>query len=727
MAKSVRQAAARLVAAFLALCLTLPSPAYALRNESVEGSGLEELDRTLRQIGRAVGLLPNTNPPNPATQPVPSPAAGMEQQRAPEAGWVRARVLTGNGPTYDAIVLDQLPSELVPPLGQGLSSLLGQLNAEGPFIWVDGMGGLGAALLEARGLYPNMSPVLVDKKAWRRGEQDPATLAALEQQAHARGVNFWEKGDLPFIQEDMLRVGLRSLEGPPIRLVTMLNALHYNANPLAILQNIYNQLPEGALLLTNLYIPTEHPRAEALAKFYDLLFTGLRAKGIADFKLTDLRRMDGVQLNHQLETGPFPEFALGVVLRKGPGRLSLQADPVSSGFEVRTPRPVLYEVAWYGEDPMVFTYELPAAGMEEWIASADRLGKIAGLVIAIMQTPADESEKAIKQGEQDVVNALVKAFHLAEPHFVRQGESKAEEFRRDWLNLVYILADHRGSGVQEEIRWLTARKADEEWKADLFLRLVIVNGVVKRFKADPAPMSMTHFLFVTEMEYLPWRMPGAGGGDLSDALLKFSEPLKQGVISRTAEVIGYPRPITSAGMEELQAAFNRLLEEDAARRQEIQEKGGAWLDLNQVRAFGERYAAGLVVGPEAEVRDAGFLIYSDERLGNDRAEEIFSWLKHGKNVEEMADHYRELIQEGHLLVVRQEIGLTGERIRAELEHQEIRGVRVVVGDDAQVRELPPYAFERIAKDPRGQPVLFLSVAVRVQDEAGNIYTLILMA
>jgi 2-keto-3-deoxy-6-phosphogluconate aldolase len=290
----------------------------------------------------------------------------LQKPEVTSSSGVRARVLTGDGETYDAIVLDQFPTELVPELQGGLSALLDLLNAAGPFSWLDGAGGLGAALREGRNLYPNLSPVLIDAVQWRPDQFTDPIRRQLEAQAADRGIDLWAPGQGTFLEAHLNHVDLSPLQGPPAKLFTMMNALGYNKNPLGLLANIYNQLPEGALMLANLYIPTDHAMAEKLVRFYERLFERLKSQRIADLRVTDFRKMNGIDLNHQLETGPFSESGLGIVLRKGPGQLKLAAKPYSEPFQIFTQRMVEYEVAWYGEDPsQVLTYEITAAGMEQ--------------------------------------------------------------------------------------------------------------------------------------------------------------------------------------------------------------------------------------------------------------------------------------------------------------------------------------------------------------------------
>ncbi|MBI3291708.1 MAG: aminoglycoside phosphotransferase family protein [Elusimicrobia bacterium] len=281
---------------------------------------------------------------------------------------IRARTLTGIGKkSYDALALEQAPSELVPELKDGLSLFLEALNAQGRFTWVDAAGGLGAALMQAGLLFPNLSGLLVDAVQWTEKDFDPAVLRELRAQASEVGVDLLDRRP-PFLQGNVQQVDLGSYHNPPIRLITMLNALAYNEDPLAVVANLYNQLDPGGVLLTNLYIPAGHAKAAELVKFYERLLQHLKAQGVeADFRIRDFRALKKGQFTAEGEEGPFPEYGVGMVLRKqGDQRLQVIRQPESELFAIETVRVVTYQVAWYGEDPaQVIRVISTAAGLEE--------------------------------------------------------------------------------------------------------------------------------------------------------------------------------------------------------------------------------------------------------------------------------------------------------------------------------------------------------------------------
>ena len=326
--------------------------------------------------------------PSPTLAPAMTPAAGVEEVHVPDADgslrrlqeWltrpevtggkgIRARVLTGLGrQSYDALVVDQIPSGLVPELAGGLSPLLSHLNSKGSFTWGDVAGGLGAALMQAVLLFPNLSPVLVDAVRWNRDQFDPAILSELEHQAKQAGVDLWSRSP-NFLQAAAQSVDLRTAAKSPLRLITMMNALAYNEDPLRILANLYNQLEPDGILVTNLYIPVNYARAGDLVKFYERLQEQLNLQGVAaDFRIRDWSATGAGERNSLGESGPFFEYSIGMVLGKqGNQRLEVIRQPESEPVlvENKTVRDVTYQVAWYGEDPAQAIRVIPAAGLEE--------------------------------------------------------------------------------------------------------------------------------------------------------------------------------------------------------------------------------------------------------------------------------------------------------------------------------------------------------------------------
>lgn len=288
---------------------------------------------------------------------------------------IRGRTLTGiPGQSYDAIVFDQF---YLPGL---LSDLLRDLNQEGPLTWADVATGPGVAPREAAVKFSNLRPLLVDAVPWKRDQYDPATLEALARRAKEVGVEDFFSTEVPIQEEVPIHIGdaqtvdLAPLipRGFPLRVITMINALGYNRDPLAIVVNLFNQLEPGGVLLANLYIPMKkgvrdssgkisreeaYPEGDRLAEFYGRLGRHLKDLGVAeaDFRIEDFSKMQPGERNSQGEEGPFKEHAVGILLRRKAGqRLELLQPPLEVeevtivNFHVRE---VTYHVAEYGEDP----------------------------------------------------------------------------------------------------------------------------------------------------------------------------------------------------------------------------------------------------------------------------------------------------------------------------------------------------------------------------------------
>lgn len=246
----------------------------------------------------------------------------------------RWRYITGEGDTYDALVVDAIPHELVPELAGGLAPLLDRLeqeaNADGlGWTWVDGAGGIGNALKEARARYPRLRPLLVDAVDWREGDFPAQVAQGLARQAEERGVPaLWDKGALNFIRSDLSRAAVESPPDAPARLITVFQALGYTDDPLGIVVNLYNQLAADGYLLTNMYIPTEHPAAGKLLALYARFIEDLRAHGIpVDCKILD-QRTDPLPV--QKRAPGYPQYHIGMVIRKeqtSPGAMVLRLAP----------------------------------------------------------------------------------------------------------------------------------------------------------------------------------------------------------------------------------------------------------------------------------------------------------------------------------------------------------------------------------------------------------------
>jgi len=147
--------------------------------------------------------------------------------------------------------------------------------------------------------------------------------------------------------------------------------------------------------------------------------------------------------------------------------------------------------------------------------------------------------------------------------------------------------------------------------------------------------------------------------------------------------------------------------------------------------MGFQTVGGFIVPDSAQVADASHAVIADEDLANEAAEKVLAWLRAGKGAPEVVKNARFMnAKRGDLLLLKAEPELTTGQVERLLSENGIEGAeaaRAVIGDNAQVRNLSVFAFQLLASEEGLPPVVVLSVAVRLQDEEGNAYTLVLMA
>ncbi|GEM_PF-5909921 len=203
-----------------------------------------------------------------------------------------------------------------------------------------------------------------------------------------------------------------------------------------------------------------------------------------------------------------------------------------------------------------------------------------------------------------------------------------------------------------------------------------------------------------------------------------------GILTKLKALLkGQPQSPT-AGLEEkeIQSIFNRLMV-DTTIQQSLSEKGWVPLEPGQAEAFGFKARGGVIIKDSAQVTDAGHFVISDETLHNQTAEQVFNWIKGGQGETEVVRGAKQaLVRPGDLIVLKAKPELTVEQVQKLLAENGIEGVRALVGTVQEVETVQVFAFQLFA-DPNQKwlpPVIELSVAVRLKDEAGNAYTLILM-
>lgn len=192
-----------------------------------------------------------------------------------------------------------------------------------------------------------------------------------------------------------------------------------------------------------------------------------------------------------------------------------------------------------------------------------------------------------------------------------------------------------------------------------------------------------------------------------------------------------PTPSITAGLEEAQGVFDQLRRE-AAVGGALAEQGYVELTPEQAARFGvEAVVGGFVVADSAKVTDAGHFIVAEQGLTNTAAQEIFPWIPAEGGINGVVDSAKDTeAATGDLLLVKPAEGISVESVRGFLSqrgYSDLNAPRVAIGDESRVAALPPASFQLLAGQKGIPPVVFLNVAVKLTDEAGNTYTLILMA
>ena len=176
--------------------------------------------------------------------------------------------------------------------------------------------------------------------------------------------------------------------------------------------------------------------------------------------------------------------------------------------------------------------------------------------------------------------------------------------------------------------------------------------------------------------------------------------------------------------------FNRLLKEPEVRGP-LLDKGWVPLSAKRAKALGFKAAGGFIIADSAKLTDPAQAIIAENGLGNEAVEKMLAWIRAGDGAPEVVRNARLFnVRKRDLIVLKAKPDLTVEQVQALLKDNGIEGpasARTLVGDVPKVQNLPLFAFQLLAGEEGLPAVVVLNVAVRLQDEAGNSYTLILMA
>ena len=214
-------------------------------------------------------------------------------------------------------------------------------------------------------------------------------------------------------------------------------------------------------------------------------------------------------------------------------------------------------------------------------------------------------------------------------------------------------------------------------------------------------------------------------------------PLEESALLQLAEWAKHSVGLSAAGAEEvqIQAVFNQLLKEPEVRGP-LLDKGWFPLSAKRAQALGFKAAGGLITGgviiaDSAKLTDPSHAILAEDGLGNQAVEKMLAWIRAGDGAPEVVRNARLFnAHKGDLIVLKAKPDLTVEQVQALLKDNGIEGpasARTLVGAVKEVENLPIFAFQLLAGEEGLPAVVVLNVAVRLQDEAGNSYTLILMA
>lgn len=192
---------------------------------------------------------------------------------------------------------------------------------------------------------------------------------------------------------------------------------------------------------------------------------------------------------------------------------------------------------------------------------------------------------------------------------------------------------------------------------------------------------------------------------------------------KQAEQLGNP--------DRLQEIVVRVLGNQGLRA-DLKRDGWVPVDAKPIRAMGFKAAGAFILADSARDPDPTQMILSENGLGNKAVEKLLAWIQAGDDAPEVIHNARLLnARKGRdLVVLKKTPKLSVQDVQKLLGANGIEGldaVRTVIGDVKEVENLPIFAFQLLAGENNLPAVVVLNIAVRFQDEAGDFYTLVVMA
>lgn len=225
------------------------------------------------------------------------------------------------------------------------------------------------------------------------------------------------------------------------------------------------------------------------------------------------------------------------------------------------------------------------------------------------------------------------------------------------------------------------------------------------------------------------------GGTISAFVLPSLPMIEGGVDRNLAKSITVSRDLWHGVLAS--ASYDRTrffpkVSTDIVQLPELREKGFVELSPKQINALGYNpKLKGFLIRDSASVTDAGHFVVAEQGLTNAAAENLYPWVYAGEGLNDVIDYAKGAeAQIGDLMLIKPAKEISVESVTALLRERgfpDSKAPRVAIGDESIVSVLPPVAFQLLAVQSSLPPVVFLNTAVRLTDEAGQTYTLILMA